>query len=81
MDWVPGEVIYALTLDGKGGMAPLTAGSEIPGIAPAGCIWIMVIPIRRAGCCKPRYWVRRPRSRCSARAIVPSWCGWGRRCC
>ncbi|MFB2865244.1 zinc transporter ZntB [Aeromonas sp. MdU4] len=34
MDRVPGEVIYALTLDGKGGMAPLTAGSEIPGERP-----------------------------------------------
>ncbi|MEN3801690.1 zinc transporter ZntB [Aeromonas veronii] len=30
MDRVPGEVIYALTLDGKGGMTPLAAGSEIP---------------------------------------------------
>ena len=27
MDRVPGEVIYALTLDGKGGMAPLTAAA------------------------------------------------------
>ena len=35
MDRVPGEVIYALTLDGKGGMAPLTAGSDIPGDRPA----------------------------------------------
>ncbi len=34
MDWVPGEVIYALTLDGKGGMAPLTAGSEVPAAHP-----------------------------------------------
>ena len=34
MDRVPGEVIYALTLDGKGGMAPLTAGSEVPAAHP-----------------------------------------------
>lgn len=34
MDRVPGEVIYALTLDGKGGMAPLTAGSEVPTAHP-----------------------------------------------
>ncbi|CAJ1911251.1 Zinc transport protein ZntB [Aeromonas jandaei] len=30
MDRVPSDVIYALTLDGKGGMTPLAAGSEIP---------------------------------------------------
>ncbi|WP_279464816.1 zinc transporter ZntB [Aeromonas veronii] len=34
MDRVPGEVIYALTLDGKGGMAPLMAGSEVPAAHP-----------------------------------------------
>ncbi|MFB0585802.1 zinc transporter ZntB [Aeromonas salmonicida] len=34
MDRVPSDVIYALTLDGKGGMQPLAAGSEIPGQSP-----------------------------------------------
>ena len=34
MDRVPSDVIYALTLDGKGGMQPLAAGSEIPGKSP-----------------------------------------------
>lgn len=34
MDRVPSDVIYALTLDGKGGMQPLAAGSEIPGEQP-----------------------------------------------
>lgn len=34
MDRVPSDVIYALTLDGKGGMQPLAAGSEIPGDKP-----------------------------------------------
>ncbi|MCP3291875.1 zinc transporter ZntB, partial [Aeromonas hydrophila] len=30
MDRVPSDVIYGLTLDGRGGMQPLVAGSEIP---------------------------------------------------
>ena len=34
MDRVPGDVIYGLTLDGKGGMTPLAEGSEIPGAQP-----------------------------------------------
>ncbi|CAM4012867.1 zinc transporter ZntB [Aeromonas bestiarum] len=34
MDRVPSDVIYGLTLDGKGGMQPLAAGSEIPGDKP-----------------------------------------------
>lgn len=34
MDRVPSDVIYALTLDGRGGMQPLAAGSEIPGEKP-----------------------------------------------
>jgi zinc transporter len=34
MDRVPSDVIYGLTLDGKGGMQPLAAGSEIPGDRP-----------------------------------------------
>ncbi|WP_042011929.1 zinc transporter ZntB [Aeromonas fluvialis] len=34
MDRVPTDVIYALTLDGKGGMAPLAAGSEVPAAHP-----------------------------------------------
>lgn len=35
MDRVPSDVIYGLTLDGKGGMQPLAAGSEIPGAEPS----------------------------------------------
>lgn len=35
MDRVPTDVIYGLTLDGKGGMQPLPAGSEIPGSQPS----------------------------------------------
>ena len=34
MDRVPGDVIYGLTLDGKGGMTPLAEGSEIPCAQP-----------------------------------------------
>ncbi|MFM4994460.1 zinc transporter ZntB [Aeromonas sanarellii] len=34
MDRVPSDVIYGLTLDGKGGMQPLAAGSEIPAAQP-----------------------------------------------
>ncbi|HEH9405878.1 TPA: zinc transporter ZntB [Aeromonas bestiarum] len=34
MDRVPSDVIYGLTLDGRGGMQPLAAGSEIPGDKP-----------------------------------------------
>ncbi|AUV17335.1 zinc transporter ZntB [Aeromonas caviae] len=34
MDRVPGDVIYGLTLDGKGGMTPLAEGSEIPCTQP-----------------------------------------------
>ncbi|MGX5832969.1 zinc transporter ZntB [Aeromonas piscicola] len=34
MDRVPSDVIYGLTLDGKGGMQPLAVGSEIPGDKP-----------------------------------------------
>ena len=35
MDRVPGDVIYGLTLDGKGGMTPLATGSEIPAAQPS----------------------------------------------
>ncbi|MGY3942054.1 zinc transporter ZntB [Aeromonas tecta] len=35
MDRVPSDVIYGLTLDGKGGMQPLVSGSEIPGSQPS----------------------------------------------
>lgn len=35
MDRVPSDVIYGLTLDGKGGMVPLPAGSPLPGSSPA----------------------------------------------
>ncbi|MNZ79500.1 Zinc transport protein ZntB [compost metagenome] len=35
MDRVPSDVIYGLTLDGKGGMQPLEPGSEIPGPQPS----------------------------------------------
>ena len=35
MDRVPSDVIYGLTLDGKGGMTPLAAGSEIPAAQPS----------------------------------------------
>lgn len=35
MDRVPSDVIYGLTLDGKGGMLPLVPGSEIPGSQPS----------------------------------------------
>ncbi|MEG0007556.1 MAG: zinc transporter ZntB [Aeromonas sp.] len=35
MDRVPSDVIYGLTLDGKGGMQPLAAGSEIPTAQPS----------------------------------------------
>ena len=35
MDRVPSEFIYALTLDGRGGMQPLVPGSEIPGPQPS----------------------------------------------
>lgn len=35
MDRVPSDVIYGLTLDGKGGMTPLAAGSDIPGARPS----------------------------------------------
>lgn len=35
MDRVPTDVIYGLALDGKGGMQPLAAGSEIPGSQPS----------------------------------------------
>ena len=34
MDRVPGDAIYGLTLDGKGGMTPLAEGSEIPCAQP-----------------------------------------------
>ena len=34
MDRVPSDVIYGLTLDGRGGMQPLAAGSEIPAAQP-----------------------------------------------
>ncbi|MFM5669219.1 zinc transporter ZntB [Aeromonas hydrophila] len=34
MDRVPSDVIYGLTLDGRGGMQPLVAGSEIPAQQP-----------------------------------------------
>lgn len=34
MDRVPSDVIYGLTLDGRGGMQPLVAGSEIPAKQP-----------------------------------------------
>ncbi|MGL5031753.1 MAG: zinc transporter ZntB [Aeromonas sp.] len=34
MDQAPSDVIYSLTLDGKGGMEPLPAGSELPGVRP-----------------------------------------------
>lgn len=81
MDRVPGDVIYGLTLDGKGGMTPLAEGSEIPGAQPGwlhldygnpeSARWLLQTPLLGEA-------ARRP---CSARAIVPSWCGWGRRCC
>ncbi len=35
MDRVPSDVIYGLTLDGKGGMTPLATGSEIPAAQPS----------------------------------------------
>ncbi len=35
MDRVPSDVIYGLTLDGKGGMQPLAVGSEIPAAEPS----------------------------------------------
>lgn len=35
MDRVPSDVIYGLTLDGKGGMQPLAVGSEIPAADPS----------------------------------------------
>lgn len=35
MDRVPTDVIYGLALDGKGGMQPLAAGSELPGSQPS----------------------------------------------
>ncbi|WP_349919895.1 zinc transporter ZntB [Aeromonas veronii] len=35
MDRVPNDVIYGLTLDGKGGMQPLAVGSEIPAAEPS----------------------------------------------
>ncbi|WP_324026441.1 zinc transporter ZntB [Aeromonas caviae] len=35
MDRVPSDVIYGLTLDGKGGMTPLAAGNEIPAARPS----------------------------------------------
>ncbi|WOX53044.1 zinc transporter ZntB [Aeromonas sp. CD] len=34
MDRVPSDVIYGLTLDGRGGMQPLVTGSEIPAQQP-----------------------------------------------
>lgn len=34
MDRVPSDVIYGLTLDGRGGMQPLVVGSEIPAQQP-----------------------------------------------
>ncbi|MFM4803898.1 zinc transporter ZntB [Aeromonas bivalvium] len=35
MDRVPSELIYGLSLDGKGGMQPLGAGAQLPGSQPS----------------------------------------------